>query len=44
MQIRPQDTPGDMLCRLEEVMMVIPVDADVHEAQNIAAENRKERL
>src|ERR1700730_2617578 len=44
MQIRPQDTTGNMLRRLQEVMMVVPVDADVNEAQDIAEENRKEWL
>src|SRR5216684_7376583 len=33
-----------MLRRLQEVMMVVPVDADVNEAQDIAEENRKEWL
>jgi hypothetical protein len=31
-----------MLRRLQEVMMVVPVDTDVDEAQDIAEENRKE--
>src|ERR1700730_13322639 len=44
MQIRPQDATRNMLRRLQEVMMVVPVDADVNEAQNIAEENRKEWL
>src|SRR4029077_191512 len=44
MQIRPQDATGNMLRRLQEVMMVVPVDADVNEAQDIAEENRKEWL
>src|ERR1700675_1762641 len=44
MQIRPQDATGNMLRRLQEVMMVVPVDADVDEAQDIAEENRKEGL
>src|SRR5258707_10503581 len=41
MQIRPQDTTRNMLRRLQEVMMVVPVDADVNEAQDIAEENRR---
>jgi hypothetical protein len=44
MQIRPQDATRNMLRRLQEVMMVVPVDADVNEAQDIAEENRKEWL
>src|ERR1700732_1691194 len=44
MQIRPQDPTRNMLRRLQEVMMVVPVDADVNEAQHIAEENRKEWL
>src|ERR1700722_6826854 len=44
MQIRPQGTPSDTLCRLQKVVMVVPVDADVYEAQNVAAENGKDRL
>src|SRR5258708_4964135 len=44
MQIRPQDAARNMLRRLQEVMMVVPVDADVDETQDIAEENRKEWL
>jgi hypothetical protein len=44
MQIRPQDATRNMLRRLQEVMMVVPVDANVNEAQDIAEENRKEWL
>src|ERR1700730_18943115 len=44
MQIRPQDAARDMLRRLQEVMIVVPVDAKVNEAQDIAEENRKEWL
>src|ERR1700736_3238488 len=44
MQIRPQDAARNILRRLEEVMMVVPVDADVNETQDIAEENRKEWL
>src|SRR5260221_12981617 len=44
MQIRPQDATRNMLRRLQEVMMVVPVDADVNEAQDIAEQNRKEWL
>src|ERR1700675_2987817 len=44
MQIRPQDASRNMLRRLQEVMMVVPVDADVNETQDIAEENRKEWL
>src|SRR5258708_29927076 len=44
MQIRPQDAARNMLRRLQEVMMVVPVDADVNEAQDIAEENRKKWL
>src|SRR5262250_1816936 len=44
MQIRPQDTTRNMPGRLQEVMMVVPVDTDVNEAQDITEENRKEWL
>src|SRR4030081_3406657 len=44
MQIRPQDATRNMLRRLQEVMMVVPVDADVNEAQDVAEENRKKWL
>src|SRR6267143_1158524 len=44
MQIRPQDAACNMLRRLQEVMVVVPVDADVYETQDIAEENRKEWL
>ncbi|MEI9864315.1 MAG: hypothetical protein WDN00_07115 [Limisphaerales bacterium] len=42
MQVRPQDTAGDFLGGLEKMVMIVPVDADVNEAQQIAQENRQE--
>src|SRR6266853_210962 len=44
MQIRPQDAARNVRRRLQEVMMVVPVDADVNETQDVAEENRKEWL
>src|SRR5436853_5976416 len=43
MQIRPQDTTIDMLDRLEQVMVVGPVDADKNKTQHIAQKYRHQR-
>jgi len=44
MQIRPQNPARHMLRGLQQVMMVVPVNPHVNEAQHIARENRKQRL
>src|SRR4051812_48470381 len=40
MKIRPQDTSGHMLRRLQQVMVVVPVDAYVDKAQHITGKYR----
>ena len=42
-QVGPQDRPGDRLHRVQHMVMVVPVDADVDEAQHIAQEDRQQR-
>jgi hypothetical protein len=43
-QIRPKYSARDMPCGLQHVMMVVPVDADVNEAEDVAKENWQERF
>ena len=38
-QIGPKDAAADPPCRVEEMMMVVPVDTDVNKAQHIAEED-----
>src|SRR6187399_891130 len=44
MEVRPEDSAVDLFCRVKHMVMVIPVDAEVHEAQNISQEDWEERL
>src|ERR1041385_3093678 len=44
MQVCPQDSTVDVLGGMEHVMMVVPVNANVDEAQNVAQEYRQQRL
>src|SRR5918992_1764169 len=38
MQIRPEHRPRDFLSRMKHVVVVIPIDTQVDEAQNVAQE------
>ena len=44
MQVRPQNAAADVFGGMEQVVMVVPVDADVDEAQHVAQEHREQRL
>lgn len=41
--VGPQDTAVHVVDRMQHVMMVIPVDPDMDEAENVADEDRPER-
>ena len=46
-EVRPQHRPGDAVSGMQHVMVVVPVDAEVEEAQHVAQEERhqgRERL
>src|SRR5258706_16464068 len=43
MQVRPEDRAVHALGHLAQVVVVIPIDAEVHEAQHVAHEYGKER-
>ena len=43
MQVRPQDFAVDAIGRLQHVMVVVPVDAEQHEAQHVSQKDRYER-
>ena len=43
-QVRPQDAAGDVFGGVEQVMMVVPVDAEINEAQHVAQEHRQQRF
>ena len=38
MQVGPENRPGDMPAGVQHVVVVVPVDPDVHEAQHVAEE------
>ena len=42
-QVGPQDPAVDVAGRVQQVVVVVPVDAQVHEAQHVAQEERRER-
>ncbi len=42
-QVGPEDRPAHMLRDMEHVVMIVPVDADIDEAQDVAEEDRQER-
>jgi len=42
-QVRPQRRAVHVMDRMEHVVMIVPVDADEHEAQHVAEEHRNER-
>ena len=43
MQIGPQDRPVYAFGDMKQVMMIVPLDANIDEAQHIAQEHRKQR-
>ena len=43
-QVGPQDRAADALDQLQHVVVVVPVDADVDEAQHIGQKHRQQRL
>jgi hypothetical protein len=43
MQIGPQDRAVHAFGDMQHVMMIVPVDADIDEAQHIAQEHREQR-
>ena len=42
-QVGPEHAAGDVFARHGAVMMVVPVDADVDEAEHVAEEHRQQR-
>jgi hypothetical protein len=44
MQIRPERHSADVLHGVENVVVIVPVDADINEAQRVAQERRQDRL
>src|SRR5688500_11117998 len=44
MQVRPQDSSADPLGRVQEVMMIVPIDAKVNEAEDVAEKHGQQRL
>src|ERR1017187_3766145 len=43
-EVRPEDAAADAFGGLEEVVMVVPINADVDEAQDVAEEDGQERF
>jgi hypothetical protein len=43
-EVRPEDAAADVFGGLEEVVMVVPVDADVDETEDVAEEDGQERF
>src|SRR5512135_997799 len=43
MQVGPQYLPRHLVARVQHMVVVVPVDADIDEAQHIAQENRDQR-
>ena len=44
MEVRPEDAAADAFGGLEEVVMVVPVDADVDETEDVAEKDGQERF
>src|ERR1039458_918289 len=44
MEVRPHDSAGHLVRGLQQVMMVVPVDAQVDEAQHVGQEHRQKWL
>src|SRR5215510_14632349 len=43
MKIRPQNAPGHPLTGIEHMVMIVPVDTDVYEAEDIAQKHGGDR-
>ena len=44
MKIGPENPAADLLSRLEQVMVIVPIDADVNETQDVAQQYRQDRF
>jgi hypothetical protein len=44
MEVRPEDAAGDVFGGVEEVMVIVPVNADVDEAEDITQKDGEKRL
>ena len=44
MEVRPEDAAGDMFGGVEEVMVIVPVNGDVDEAEDVTQKDGEERL
>ena len=42
-QVRPQDAAAHVRGGMQQVVVIVPVDADVDEAQHVAQEDRQQR-
>jgi hypothetical protein len=40
MEVSPEDWSGNAFGSVQEMMMVVPVNADINEAEDVAQENR----
>jgi hypothetical protein len=43
-KVRPEDGARDLFGGMEQVMMVVPIDANVDETQDVTEEDRQERF
>jgi len=43
MKVRPEDAAGDPVAGVKHMVVIVPVDADVHETQHVAQEHRQQR-
>src|SRR5262249_18322268 len=43
MKIRPQNAPGHSRTGIKHMVMIVPVDTDVYEAEDIAQKHRSDR-
>src|SRR5262245_4075551 len=43
MQVAPQNATGHVPAGVEQMMVVVPVDADVHETQHVTEKDREQR-
>ena len=44
MQVGPQDPPGHVVGGGQHVMMVVPVDAEIHETEDVAQKHRQQGI
>ena len=43
-QVRPEDSAIDVLDRLHQVMVIVPVDAEMNKTEHITGQHRRQRL